>query len=70
MAVLLTAIACFVGGFVFAWVLVWTAATRAMSRQSDRNLQLVGELNARLRTLHGDHDLDDELRTDGLERAS
>lgn len=53
MPVLLTAIACFVGGFVFAWVLVWTAATRAMSRQSERNLRHIGELNARLRTLQG-----------------
>lgn len=51
MAVLLTALGSFVCGFVVAWVLLWSSVTSAMSRQSDRNSQHVGELNAQLRTL-------------------
>lgn len=70
MAVLLTALACFVGGFVVAWVFVWTAATRAMSRQSDRNLQQVGELNAQLRTMREAREAEQELRDREYETAS
>ncbi|QVQ51711.1 hypothetical protein J4H86_23550 [Spiractinospora alimapuensis] len=51
MAIVLMAIASFACGFAVAWVFVWSAATSAMSRQSDRNSAQVSELNAQLRSL-------------------
>lgn len=51
MAIVLTTLASFACGFAVAWVFVWSAATTAMSRQSDRNSAKVSQLNAQLRNL-------------------